>query len=164
MTADIRAFKSADADGVHSLLRDAFENLAEADLVQSLRQDGDMALEMVAELEGRIVGHIAYSQVEAPVWALALAPLSVAPPCQKRGIGGELVRQSLKHCLSKGWEAVFVLGDPQYYQRFGFSVAKAKTFNSPYEGDHFQALELKPQCLEQQHGNVRHANAFRNLT
>ncbi|MFD0916116.1 GNAT family N-acetyltransferase [Pseudahrensia aquimaris] len=163
MTHDTRLFQSSDASAVTSLLRDAFQNPAEAELVLALRNDGDMALEMVCEIDGRIIGHIAYSTVQAPVWALALAPLSVAPPYQGQGAGSDLVNRSLKHLAVKGWEAIFVLGDREYYERFGFTTVAAKNFNSPYEGDNFLALELKPGCLTGQHGDVRHADAFGKL-
>ncbi len=163
MSVSIRKVERGDQPAIHALLEQAFENPEEADLVDALRADGDMALELVADLDGRIVGHVAFSVVEAPVWALALAPLSVAPGYQRRGFGKQLLTEGVKQVSAKGWEAVFVLGDPAYYERFGFSRKIAEVFNSPYEGDHFMALELKPGCLEKQHGNIRHASAFRKL-
>lgn len=161
--AEIRIATPADRRAIHALLQQAFENSEEADLVDNLRSDGEMALEMVAVDGERIIGHIAYSQVQAPVWALALAPLSVAPPYQRRGVGSRLLRSSLRYLLEKGWEAVFVLGDPEFYEKHGFSAATARPFNSDYEGPNFMALELKPQCLAKHHGDIRHAAAFGKL-
>lgn len=160
----IRQVIAADEQAIHALLKEAFENPGEANLVDALRHDGDMALEMVAEMEGDVVGHIAYSTVQAPVWALALAPLSVAPPFQKRGVGAALMDVSLQRLRDKNWEAVFVLGDPDYYTRFGFSAAKAARFDSAYDGKHFMALELAANCLENHDGDIRHAPAFGKLS
>lgn len=159
-----RQAERADHAAIHALLEQAFENPAEAELVDALRRDGDMVLELVSETDGRIVGHIAYSTLRAPVWALALAPLSVAPPYQRRGIGAKLLRESLKRLQAKGWEAVFVLGDPDYYRRFGFSRRLAAHFDSTYAGDYFMALELAKDCLTRKRGALRHASAFAQLS
>lgn len=165
MTSEtIRPIARSDESAVHALLEQAFENPAEADLVDSLRRDGDLVLELVAISDDRLVGHIAYSSLQAPVWALALAPLSVAPPYQRRGIGTALMTESLELLRKKRWEAVFVLGDPAYYRRFGFSRRLAAPFDSAYSGEYFMALELKPDCLDGQRGDVRHAVAFGKLS
>lgn len=161
---NIRQARSDDEVQIHALLEEAFENPGEANLVHALRHDGDMALEMVAERDGDVVGHIAYSTVRAPVWALALAPLSVAPPVQKQGIGAALMSASLQRLREKQWEAVFVLGDPDYYARFGFDADKARAFSSAYDGKNFMALELVPGCLRNHSGEIRHAPAFGKLS
>ncbi|MGE5721582.1 MAG: GNAT family N-acetyltransferase, partial [Sphingomonadales bacterium] len=79
----------------------------------------------------------------APFRALALAPLCVAPDRQHRGIGSRLVRAGLEWARDAQWEAVFVLGDPAYYRRFGFALEPARSFDSPYAGEHFMMLALR---------------------
>jgi predicted GNAT family acetyltransferase len=75
--------------------------------------------------------------MQAPFRALALAPVSVAPERQKAGIGSALVRSAVERARQAGWEAVFVLGDPAYYGRFGFDAHRAAGFSTPYAGEHF---------------------------
>ena len=63
-----------------------------------------------------------------------------------------------------GWEAVFVLGDPAYYERFGFSVAAAAGFASPYAGPYFMALGLNDGIIAPRTGRLAYARAFQDLS
>jgi len=63
---------------------------------------------------------------------------------------------------SEGWPAIFVLGDPNYYERFGFDRKAAAGFMSPYVGPHFMVLKLSPS-LPDTTGELRHAPAFATL-
>jgi putative acetyltransferase len=99
----------------------------------------------------------------APFPALALAPLSVAPARQRTGVGSALVREALQRATAEGaWRAVFVLGEPRYYERFGFSAAAASGFASSYAGEHFMGLALSGPMPETS-GELRHASAFSAL-
>ena len=71
--------------------------------------------------------------------ALTLSPLAVDPDFHKMGIGSELVRKGLARAEQGGWEAIFVLGSPTYYGRFGFSAEAAKGYTAPYFGPPSQA-------------------------
>jgi putative acetyltransferase len=73
-----------------------------------------------------------------------------------------LVDESLKQAREQEWEAVFVLGDPAYYQRFGFRVDLARGFSSPYAGPHFMALSLGAR-LRISGGRIDYAPAFASL-
>jgi putative acetyltransferase len=99
--------------------------------------------------------------MEAPFSALALAPLSVKPDRQRAGVGSRLVYDAIDRAKATGWAAIFVLGDPSYYRRFGFDVEAAKGFSSPYAGEHFMVLSLSETLPTT--GELRHAPAFAAL-
>ncbi|MBS7541954.1 GNAT family N-acetyltransferase [Ancylobacter oerskovii] len=158
----VRDERPDEAAAIHALLRDAFDGPDEADLVNRLRDAGDATFSLVAEEDGEIVGHVLLSPIAAAFPALALAPLAVGPDYRAHGIGGALVRAAIGRAEAMGWRAVFVLGDPGYYGRFGFSVATAAGFASPYAGPHFMALALGG-ALPATAGTLRHAPAFAAL-
>ena len=151
-----------DWEAVYQAVSSAFGRLAEAELVKELREAGDSVVSLVAEEDGQIVGHILLSRMDAPFPALALAPLSVIPARQRSGIGSALVKGAVNRACSEGWDAIFVLGDPEYYERFGFDREAAAGFTSPYAGPHFTVLELSPP-LSATTGELRHAPAFAAL-
>jgi putative acetyltransferase len=138
----IRREQPRDHDAIRSVVEGAFGGPAEARLVDDLRHQGALAVSLVAEIEDRILGHIALSALTSPQRALALAPLAVAPPFQRLGIGSALVREAIDLCGHSGAAAIFVLGDPGYYGRFGFSADAAAPFPSPYAGRHFMMLRV----------------------
>ena len=158
----IRPVDARDHAAVRDLLIAAFPGPDEAQLVERLRTDGAAAIELAAREDSRIVGHILFSPLQAPMRALALAPLAVAPDRQSAGIGSALVQAGHDRAREEGWDAVFVLGDPGYYGRFGYDAALAAGFESPYAGPHFMALALGRAALPR-HGAVTHAPAFAAL-
>lgn len=158
----IRPETEADRAAIHALNSAAFGQPMEADLVDRLRADGDAVLSLVAVEDGEIVGHILLSRMEAPFRALALAPVAVKPTRQRQGIGAALIHAGLARAKEAGWQGVFVLGEPDYYQRFGFSAQQAAGFVSPYAGPYFMALALG-DALPVTTGEVRHAAAFAAL-
>lgn len=120
----------------------AFGQPAEADLVQALVDGGFAEISLVASDADRITGHVLLSRLQSPQRSLALAPLAVVPSHQKQGLGSALTRAAIEQARMQGWSAIFVLGDPAYYTRFGFSLAAARPFPCPYAGAHFMALLL----------------------
>ncbi len=137
----------------------------EAELVERLRRERRVELSLTAIIGGQLVGHILFSDLEAEidgrvVKALALAPMAVVPMRQRQGIGARLIRESRVRLERGQYEAVFVLGHENYYPRFGFSAELAKKFASPYEGDAFMAMELKPDALQGKKGSVVYPPAF----
>lgn len=148
---------------IRNVLVSAFPTALEADLVERLRQDGDLALSLAATSYGEVAGHVAFSPLTAPFRALGLGPVAVRPDKQRQGIGGRLIQTGLAHAEQAGWQAIFVLGDPAYYGRFGFSVAEARGFASPYAGPYFMVLALGRDGLPARSGDIGYAAAFRDL-
>ena len=159
---DFRDETPHDWKAVTEVVSSAFGQLAEAELVNELRKAGDRVVSMVADEDGQIVGHVLLSRMDAPFPALALAPASVIPTRQRSCIGSALVKRAVESARNKGWAALFVLGDPHYYERFGFDREAAAGFSSPYAGPHFMVLSLVAS-LPVTTGELRHAPAFAAL-
>ena len=163
MTVTIRAEDPADIPAIRDVVVAAFGRDMEAELVDRLRGDGDGVISLVAVEGGRIVGHVLFSRMSAPFRALGLAPVSVAPDRQRSGIGSGLIRAGLARSARDGWQAVFVLGEPAFYRRFGFDPDLAKGFSSPYAGPYLMALALDGR-LPVTKGEIEYAAAFAGLT
>jgi putative acetyltransferase len=161
----IRAAAGDDDQSVRVVLQRAFGSDEEADLVRALYADGDVIAALVALVDDRIVGHVLFSRLairtdRERVRAAALAPLAVLPEYQRMGMGSALVREGLRLLRNSHESAVIVLGDPDYYRRFGFSVERAVSLRSRYGGPSFMALELSPGALDDVAGDVEYARAF----
>jgi len=151
----------------------AFPTAAEARLVDALRTGGRLAISLVAEVSDQLVGHVALSPVRIEHDAtaghgielgLGLAPLSVLPSWQRRGVGRRLVEAGLSAARRDGWAWVVVLGDPAYYGRCGFAPASGWRLQDAYGGgDAFQALELIPGGIPAGGGRVAYAPEFAGL-
>ncbi|HLL31721.1 MAG TPA: N-acetyltransferase [Allosphingosinicella sp.] len=168
MTAAIRPETGEDAEGVRAVHLAAFPTSAEADLVNRLHKDFDSEISLVAEQGGEIVGHVMLSRMSVSgdgraFRALGLAPVAVLPGAQGSGVGSELIRSALAIARTLGEELIFVLGDPDYYTRFGFSAEAAAPFASPYSGPHFMALWLRPDPAAAAAGSAAYAPAFEAL-
>ena len=142
----------------------AFPSSAEADLVERLRGDFDSVISLAAEQSGEIVGHIMLSRMNVSgggrAWrALGLGPVAVLPGAQGGGAGSELIRGALGIAKATGEELVFVLGEPDYYRRFGFRAETAAPFASPYSGPFLMALALTDRPLPES-GTAEYAPAF----
>lgn len=141
-------------DEIASIVRAAFERRygtgdSEVGIIEALRADGDVAVELLALEGGAVMGHVMFSRAAAepaPCRIAALAPVAVRLDRQGQGIGEALIRAGLKACAGQGYEAFIVLGG-EYYRRFGFGAALAEGLASPYAGPHFQALELRSGAL-----------------
>ncbi len=121
-----------------------------------------MTLALVAVEDDEITGHVLLSPMRAPFKALGLAPLSVLPERQNRGVGAALTMAALARAKAGGWQAVFALGDNAYYERFGFRADLAAAFESPYAGAHFMVAPLLA-ALPALSGKVDYAAAFAAL-
>jgi putative acetyltransferase len=165
---EIRLERAEDHAAIREVNRLAFGRGEEELLVDALRAGGYTRLSLVAEDEGRIVGHILFSELpivtqRGKIDALALAPMAVIPHRQRQGIGSMLVREGLRACADLGHRIVIVLGHPGYYPRFGFSAKLAERLASPYSGDAFMALELLPGALDDVVGEVKYPPPFQNV-
>lgn len=161
----IRAEQPGDSLAVDEVVRHAFGQDDEAQLVRALREGGFNLLSLVAIQHERIVGHLLFTRLpiegEQLTWnAVALAPLAVSPVLQKHGIGSALMSEGLKQLKERGETIVVVLGHEHYYTRFGFSAQLAEPLLSPFNGPHWMALELIPGALQDVRGKVKYAPPF----
>ncbi|NET49674.1 MAG: N-acetyltransferase [Merismopedia sp. SIO2A8] len=137
----IRAATYLDRDNVHGVHWSAFPE-SERELVAKLAIDllGEETrpaiLSLVAEADGIVVGHIAFSPVtvdDHENWqGYILAPLGVKPDYQKQRIGSTLIESSVQQLSDTGVNMIFVYGDPNYYGRFGFRAETANPYIAPY--------------------------------
>jgi putative acetyltransferase len=161
----IREETGADHECIRTLNKLAFGGDYEAVLIDRLRAEELIDASLVADDGGDIVGHILFSSLGVvmdgwSVRAAALAPMAVTPERQRQGIGSALVRAGLDAVTARGIEAVFVLGHPGFYPRFGFSAEIARKLVSPYSGEAFMALELMPDALRGTAGSVAYPDVF----
>ncbi|MBZ9736295.1 MULTISPECIES: GNAT family N-acetyltransferase [unclassified Mesorhizobium] len=141
----IRAATPRDREAIRLVEEHAFGQQAEAGLVDALVTGGDAVVELVAEEDGQVVGHILFSRLfvqngTKQFAAVALAPLAVEPSFHGTGIGGALIREAHVRLKEAGEMLAVVLGDPVYYGRFGYAHARAAGFESEYQGEALQAL------------------------
>ena len=166
-TFQIRCETAADVSAIHAVNTAAFATRLEADLVDTLRHTAGPLISLVADDGGKIVGHILFSAVtlsgERNAKIMGLAPMSVLPSQQRRGIGSALVREGLTRCKNLGYGAVVVVGHRNYYPRFGFTPAATFNLKSEYDipDDVFMALELTPNYLQGKSGAIHYPSAFR---
>lgn len=166
----IRREDERDYDLIDEIETSAFGRPGEARLVRSLRLSATPYLSLVASRGEELVGHILLSPVTiedavaAPACA-GLAPLAVRADVQGEGIGDALVRAALAECSPLGWEAVFLLGEPLYYSRFGFALSAPRglRYESEVFDSAFQFLEIVRGSLGDVRGWVRFHSAFDEL-
>ena len=153
---------------VRAVLLDAFPQPEEANLVEALRRGAAFLpeLSLVAQAGDAIVGHILFTRLHVrgsdrrP--GLALAPMAIAKPFQRLGIGGQLMRAGLAAAREKGEPFVVVLGHADYYPRFGFERASRFGIRAPMEvpDANLMAQELRPGGLTGVSGIVEWAPEF----
>lgn len=133
----IRTAAEADRDSVYRVEAQAFGYDKEAKLVDSLLDDStaEPRVSLLAFENDQAVGHILFTaaKIEGSKRKISLlAPLSVVPDSQGKGVGGKLIKAGLKILVEMGVELVFVLGHPGYYPKFGFIPAHTYDLKAPY--------------------------------
>ncbi|MFP4483127.1 MAG: GNAT family N-acetyltransferase [Thermovirgaceae bacterium] len=124
----IRSETGPDAEAISGVTRAAFENHlysknTEEFIVKALREAGVLVIPLVAEVDGRVVGHIAFSPVtvsDGSAGWYGLGPVSVLPELQRKGIGRALMHEGLSRLKDLGAKGCMLVGDPGYYRYFGF--------------------------------------------
>lgn len=148
MTLQVVPEQPEHIERIYRLNTRAFEGRTEeAELVDALRDSGDLILSLIATEDDEVVGHVAFSRLtvetaDGPVGGVALAPVVVHPDHQGRGIGSLLIRTGIARLVEAGEQVVLVVGNPAYYSRFGFSCAAGKRYPGRHSGPHFLALVL----------------------
>lgn len=149
---NIRQERPADYEAIYHVIKDVFANAEhcdgnEQDLVVELRKSNAFIpeLSLVAEEDGRIVGHILFTRAFVGGEAvLALAPLSVLPACQNRGIGLALIQRGHQIAAELGYRYAVVLGHAKYYPKAGYVPASRYGIRAPFEvaDENFMAVSL----------------------
>lgn len=144
----IRTEKEADIEAISQVTYAAFlgkfsDHPTEHLIVNALREAGMLTISLVAEVDGKIVGHVAFSPVtinEEFVEWYGLGPVSVVPELQKQGIGSRLIREGLSLLKERGANGCVLEGSPTYYQRFGFKTYSGLTYHAAPAPEFFMAL------------------------
>lgn len=141
----IRVALQSDKPAIQELTTRAFGQEDEARIIRQLEADGDVVLQMVAEMDERIVGHILFYAlgVRGRLGCAGLGPMSVDPWVQKEGIGKLLINHGLSMMHDAGCAIIFVLGHDWLYPKFGFTTEATEPFASVYKGPHFFARRLR---------------------
>ena len=157
----IRQEKPSEFGSIYEFVKVAFQTAKvadgnEQDYVNTLRKSNNYIpeLALVAEEDNKLVGHIMLTKTyiigaNSKFEALLLAPLSVALKYRRRGVGSKLVLESFELAKKIGYKAVFVVGDPAYYSRFGFksSALFGIKHDPPIPDPYLMAVELSADAL-----------------
>jgi putative acetyltransferase len=166
----IRPEREEDRDAVAEVNRQAFGGDAEVRLIAAVRASEVLVpeLSLVAEVDGRVAGHILLSPVtletrDGERSVLSLAPMAVLPAHQRSGIGSALVRRAIEAAHARGDTLIVVVGHPEYYPRFGFVPATRFGLEHPFPvpDEVFMALPLRG---EPPSGRIRYPPAFDAVT
>jgi putative acetyltransferase len=160
----IRPESSDDFPAIRRILVAAFANhpyshQTEHLIVEALRASNAMTVGLVAEVDGNVVGQIAFSPVkinDADCSWFGLGPVAVLPSLQRQGIGKALVEEGLKTIRGLDAQGCVLVGDPAFYKRFGFRNDPALTM----EGVPPQYLLRLPFVQQVPQGHVSHHPAF----
>jgi putative acetyltransferase len=162
----IRKEEPKDRDAVHQLNLIAFENGPEAALVDQLRASCKEYLSFIAVENGSVIGHILFTPAtveDCSAVGMGLAPMSVLPSQQRKGVGSRLVQYGLEFLRNAGCPFVIVLGHPGYYPRFGFELASKYQLRSQWEGvpdDAFMIVVFDNGVVPKTGGIARYRDEF----
>lgn len=144
----IRVERAGDADPIGALISEAFADRSyasgtEAQIVNALREAGALSLSLVAERAGQLIGQAVFSPAKiGEREVIALGPVAVIPELQGQGVGSALIREGLAR-IGPG-KPIALLGDPNYYGRFGFKPAPLVTYEGK-SGPFIQVLWDGPE-------------------
>ena len=160
----IRKETIADAVAIEAVTVAAFREAAHAShtehfIIRALRDSGQLAVSLVALDGGSVVGHVGVSPVTisdgSSGW-YGLGPISVDPDCQRQGIGSLLMKDALAELRALGAAGCVVLGDPDYYSRFGFRPEPALVLPG-VPAEYFQAISFGSDLPR---GHVTYGDSF----
>jgi predicted N-acetyltransferase YhbS len=172
MKIRIEAETEGDYEQITRLHTLAFKGDGEARLVEKLRRTliYIRELSLVARFGNAVIGHILLypiriSSCRKKCVSLALAPVSVIPSFQNRGVGSRLIREGLKKARKLGFKSVIVVGHSEYYPRFGFEKASKYGISTPFDvpDNCFFAIELEKDGLQDCSGTVEYPNEYKEV-
>ncbi|WP_414614414.1 GNAT family N-acetyltransferase [Stenotrophomonas geniculata] len=164
MNYTIRAEAIDDHATLRALTEAAFRDAAHSShteqfIVDALRARGQLSVSLVAEMDGKVIGHVAVSPVtisDGSTGWFGLGPISVLPAWQGQGIGAALMHAALEALRQQGAYGCVLLGEPAYYGRFGFRAEPGLVLPG-VPAEYFQALCLQPPLAQ---GEVQYSPAF----
>ncbi|MBY9063428.1 N-acetyltransferase [Sphingomonas yunnanensis] len=170
----VRAECPGDVPAISEIVVRAYDNVIYSDhrehlMIERLRGTGAWIppLSLLAEVDGRAVGHILLTRASicgsgSCVETLALAPLSVVPDYQSRGVGKRLVEAACQRALELGFDTIVLVGLPSYYPRFGFEPMSRYPITLPFDapGENCMILPLRPGALDGIAGVVKYAEEW----
>ena len=169
MNYKIRQETANDYDEIYNLIKTAFETAKvkdgdEQDFAVNLRNSSNYIpeLALVAEIDKKLIGHIMFTKTYVECndgdkyEGLLIAPVSVLLEYRDKGVGSSLIRKGFDIAKKLGYKAVFLVGNPAYYHRFGFR--SSASFGIKYIHDipeqFVMAYELEPDCLTDVYGTI----------
>lgn len=161
---NIRSESISDVAEIEALTEEAFREAphtshTEQFIVNALRKAGKLSVSLVAVVDGEIVGHVAVSPISvsdsSKGW-FGLGPISVSPKHQKKGIGTKLMEEAITELKQLGASGCVLLGDPHFYDRFGFKVIPGLVLPD-VPPEYFQALPLNAEIPK---GKATYHDAF----
>lgn len=163
----IRSEKKEDYEQIALIHIGAFRHDLEANIIENLRKDShyDKDLSLVAEMNGKIVGHILFSRISIEnsyesYQAVVLAPLAVDNQYRGIGIGSKLVQAGIEVAKAKGFKLMLVSGH-SYYDKFGFQCTKQIFRPNPVLEKHIRVLELEEGAGQGVVGVIKYPKAFK---
>lgn len=157
----------SDFDQVWNLNVKVFGREDEAKLVNMLRNSGISYISLTAKKNNKILGHILFTPVKLignnkNLKIMGLGPMAVKPGYQRKGIGTKLILAGIDACKNKGYDAVVVLGHPEYYPRFGFVPSSNYGITCEYDApaEAFMIMELTNSALKENTGTIQYHEAF----
>jgi predicted N-acetyltransferase YhbS len=174
MKTIIRKESTQDHAAVHTLIQQAFAKEKYSDktehfLVDRLRESKSFIpeLSLVAENEGKHIGHILLTRLSIKpenktFRCLALAPVSVLPQFQNKGIGTALINESHRLAKAMGYSGIILIGHENYYKRFGYKELDQNRYKLPFEipKENCFYLELNNNSTKNSSGTIIYDPAF----
>jgi len=150
---------------VQNIILGSFPTDSESKLVTLLRQNNKAIISLVASVDGNVVGHIMFSPVytfpSLPIQGLCLGPVAVKTEFRSVGVGSALIREGLRISKEKGYSFVVLLGNPDYYRRFGFLKASLFGIQNEYSADEeFMVYSTMENTLPVFNSLVKNENEF----
>ena len=174
MEIKLRQETEQDHKSVFNVIQQAFENEEYSDhkeqfLVERLRKSNAFIpeLSIVAEVDNKIVGHILLTKLEIEndintYESLALAPVSVLPEFQGKGVGSKLILHSHEVAKELGYKSIMLLGHEKYYPRFGYELTNKYGIEMPFDvpAENCMVAVLAKNGLSGVRGKVIYPDAF----
>lgn len=173
---NIRQEERYDIEAIRSIIKLAFDRSGkgafnEWNLVDQLREEEGFITELsrVYEKNQQILGHILITPLkiiegDQVFMSLALAPMAVHPDFQNQGIGHQLIENAIEKARALGHQSMIVLGHPNFYKKFGFTLASEFNIglDDSRDSDYLFALELVPGALKNVSGIIQYMDPFYN--